>query len=85
MWKDDLNVHVFQYKNRCSPKSDRWFFFVTLTVRGPLHRKDFKWKKYGGTELISEKVEVLFAELNKRGEAATSNYSDSLQYFILCL
>ena len=60
-------------------------FFVTLTVRGPLHRKDFKWKKYGGTGLISEKVEVLYAELNKRGEAATSNYSDSLQYFILCL
>ena len=26
MLKDDLNVHLFQYKNYCSPKSDRWFF-----------------------------------------------------------
>ena len=45
MRKDDLNVHVFQYKNWCSPKSDRWFFFLTLTVRGRFHRKDSKWKK----------------------------------------
>ena len=27
MRKHDLNVHVFQYKNWCSPNSDRWFFF----------------------------------------------------------
>ena len=32
-------------------------------------------KKYGGTELVSEKTEVLFAELNERVEAATSSYS----------
>ena len=34
-------------------------------------------------ELISEKTEVLFAELNERVEAATSTYfvtGDSLQY-----
>ena len=31
--KSDLNVHVFQYKNWLSPKFDRWFFFLTLTVR----------------------------------------------------
>ena len=40
-------------------------------------------KKYGGVELISEKTEVLYAELNERVEAATSTYSvtgDSLQY-----
>ena len=40
-------------------------------------------KKYGGTGLISEKTEVLYAELNKRAEAATCCYSltgDSLQY-----
>ena len=58
-------------------------FFLTLTVRGPFHRKDFKWKKYGGTGLISEKTEVLYAELNERAEAATGSYSvtgDSLQY-----
>ena len=40
-------------------------------------------KKYGGTELISEKAEVLFTDLNERAEAATGSYSvtgDSLQY-----
>ena len=40
-------------------------------------------KKYGGTGLISEKTEVLYAELNERAEAATGSYSvtgDSLQY-----
>ena len=39
-------------------------------------------KKYGGTGLIPEKTEVLYAELNERAEAATINYSvarDSLQ------
>ena len=30
-----------------SPKSDRLIFFLTLTVRGPFYRKDFKWKKWG--------------------------------------
>ena len=53
--KDDLNVHIFQFKNWCSPKTDQWFFFLTLTVRGPFHRIDFKRKKYGGSGLISEK------------------------------
>ena len=83
MRKDDLNVHVFQYKNLCSPKSDRWLFLLTLVVRGPFHRKDFEWKKYGGTGLVSEKVEVLYPDLNERAEAVTSSYSvtgDSLQY-----
>ena len=59
------------------------FFFLTLTVRGPFHRKDFKWKKYGSTGLISEKQEVLYAELNERAEAAPGSYSvtgDFLQY-----
>ena len=40
-------------------------------------------KKYGGTGLISEKTEVLYAELNERAVAATSSYSvagSSLQY-----
>ena len=40
-------------------------------------------KKFGGTGLISEKSEVLYAELNERAEAAIGNYSvrgDSLQY-----
>ena len=40
-------------------------------------------KKYEGTGLISEKMKVLYAELNERAEAATGSYSvtgDSLQY-----
>ena len=40
-------------------------------------------KTYGGTGLISEKAEALYAGLNERGEAATSSYSvtgDILQY-----
>ena len=40
--------------------------FLTLTVIGFFHRKDLKWKKYGGTGLISEKSEALYTELNKR-------------------
>ena len=31
--------------------------------------------KYGGTGLVSEKTEALYAELNKRVEAANSSYS----------
>ena len=40
-------------------------------------------KKYGGTELVSEKTETSFAELNERVEAAISSYSatgEFLQY-----
>ena len=46
-------------------------------------RKILSEKKYGGTELVSEKTEALFAELNERVEAATSSYSatgEFLQY-----
>ena len=47
-----------------------------MTVRGPFHKKDFRWKKkYEGMGLISEKTEVLYIELNERAEAATSSYS----------
>ena len=60
------------------------FFFLTLTVRGPFHRKDFKWEKInGGAGLISEKMEVLYAEHNDKAEGAPGSYSvtgDSLQY-----
>ena len=58
-------------------------FFLTLTVRGPFHRKDFKWKNDGVAGLISEKTDFLYAELYERAEAATGSYSvtgDSLQY-----
>ena len=32
-------------------------------------------KKYGGAELVSEKTEAMYAELNETVEAATSSYS----------
>ena len=79
MRKDDLNVHVLLF----SSKSHRWFFFLPLTVRRPFHRKDFKWKKYRGTFLLSKKTEALHAELRGKEEAANSSYSkavDFLQY-----
>ena len=54
-----------------------------LTVRGPFHRKDFKRKKIGGTRLISEKTEALYAELNERAEAATSSaVTDDFLHYI---
>ena len=58
------------------------FFFLNLATRGPFHRKDFKWKKYQGMVLISEKTGVLYAELDEREEAVTGSYfvtGDSLQ------
>ena len=42
--------------------------------------KDFEGKKYGGTELLSEKTEALYAELNERAEAATSSYSATTDF-----
>ena len=56
--------------------------FLTLTVRGPFHWKDFKRKKYGGTGLISEKTEVLHAELNEGAEAAAGSYSVTDDYLL---
>ena len=41
-------------------------------------------KKYGGTGLVSEKTEPLYAELNERLEAATSNYSATGE-FLQCI
>ena len=58
-------------------------FFLTLPVGVPFYWKDFKWKKYGGTGLISEKMLAFYVELNKNAEAASSSYSetgDILQY-----
>ena len=64
------------------------YFFLTLTVRRPFHRKNFKWRGYGSMGLRSEETEALHAELNERAEAATSSYSaavDFLQYIYLVL
>ena len=43
-------------------------FFVTLTVRGPFHKKYFKRKKYGGTGLIFEKRKLCMQDLSKEGK-----------------
>ena len=80
MQKDDLNVHYFKIE---TDVFQNLIVVLTLIVRGPFHRKDFKWKKYGGTGLISEKTEAMYAELNESAEAVTSSYSatgDFLQY-----
>ena len=65
----------FQNRNWCNPKYVRWFFFLTLTVRGPLYWKDFQWKNIGVWGYFLKKTEVLYAELKERAEAATSSYS----------
>ena len=46
-----------------------------MIVRGPFNRKDLSEKKCRSTELISEKMEAFYVELNERAEAATSSYS----------
>ena len=56
------------------------YFFLTLTVRRPFHRKNFKWGGYGNTGLRSEETEGLHAELNKRAEAAPSIYSGAAHF-----
>ena len=63
MGKDDLNVHVFQYKNWRSPKSDRCFF-LWLWLSENLSKVTFlSEKKYGVAGLISEKSEFFYTEL----------------------
>ena len=41
------------------------------------------WKKmYGGTGLVSEKTEDLYAEHNERLEAATSSYFGTVEFLL---
>ena len=80
MPKDHPNMHVLQNKNWCNPKSDWWFFFLTLPVGGPFHKKGFKKKMYGGMGLISEKREALCAKRNQWVEAAASSYSATADF-----
>ena len=57
MQKYNLNVHVFKKEINVVQNLIDDFFFLTLTVRGPFHRKDLKLKKYGIKGLIiSEKT-----------------------------
>ena len=70
-------------KCACSQNLIDGFFFLTVTVRGRFHRKDFKWKKIWGYGVNFWKTEALYAELNEGAEATTSSYSvtgDFLQY-----
>ena len=60
MWKGDLNLHVFQNRNWCSPK-----IFLTLNVRGPFHRKDFKWKKWDVRGYILKKRNLWIQNIEK--------------------
>ena len=75
-------MHAFQYKTDVAQNLIDGFF-LTLTVREPFNRMDFKLKKIWGYGLIYEKMEALYAELNERAEAATRSFSvtgDILQY-----
>ena len=75
MQTDDVNMHVFQNRNWCSPKSDWLFFFYLWLSKDLSIVRIFSEKKYGRTELLSEKTEALYAELNGRVEEATSSNS----------
>ena len=58
-------------------------FFCNFDCQRTFPKEGFYVKKIEGTGLISEKTEVLYAELDKRMEATTCSYSvtgDSLQY-----
>ena len=61
------------------------YFFLTLTVRRPFRRKNFKWRGYGSTGLHSEEAKALHAELNERAEAATSIYYAVILQYIYSL
>ena len=58
MQKDDQMFTYFKIETDVTQNLMDDFFFI-LTVRGPFHRKDFKWKKTWSTVLISEKTKVL--------------------------
>ena len=49
-------------------------FFLFFSIRRILSGGKYG---YGGTGLVSEKTEALYAELNKRAAAATSRYSQT--------
>ena len=58
--------------------------FLTLNVRGPFHRKDFKWKKIWGYGVNFWENEAFYVELNKRVEAAILQYSCSITMINVC-
>ena len=67
MRKDDLKL-MFKAKSHVA-KHLIDIFFLTLTVRGPFHKEDFKLKKYGSTGLISEKWKLCMQNFKKSGSS----------------
>ena len=61
-----INVHVFQYKNWCSPKFD-WLIFFWLPLSEDLSiGRILSEKKIGVTGLLYDRTEVLYAEFNTK-------------------
>ena len=59
MRKDDLNVHDFKTEtDEAENLIDDFFSNFDISM------SDFKWKEYGGTELIPEKTGALCGKLN---------------------
>ena len=76
MWKDDLNMHLFQDR-----KSDWWFSPTNFWLpEDPSIVRILSEKKNGGMGLLSRKTEALCADLKKRAEAATSSYSAEVNF-----
>ena len=77
----------FKAKTNVAQNLNEDFFFKFWLPEELSTKRILNEKKQMGTGLISEKTEALYAELNKRAEAATSSYSatgDFLQYIYSC-
>ena len=76
MQKDDLNVHVIQNRNWCSPKSDGWFFFYFILSEDLSTGRILSEKNMGLRGWFLKKTpEAMYAEFTERAEAATSSHS----------
>ena len=61
--------YIFFYNDKLR-KIERNFMDI---LRGPFHKKNFNWKKYGGTGLISEKKKGLHVETNTASTLSSSS------------
>ena len=59
-------------------------YFKIETDEHSIGRSLNEKKKDGGTRLVSEKTEILYAELNEEVEAATSSYSATFTIYLFC-
>ena len=88
MRKGNLNVHAFENRNCCSPKSDRCFFSNFDCQEDLSIGRILSEKKYGGKGLISEKTEALMQNLPKEWkQQPVVILQQAIFYnrFILCL